>query len=255
MVDAPRERVSYSLVDPRVSCRAGLGLNQAPSSGLRIHSKIDANCQAAALRLYFPSKTRHGFDQNQDERRVMRVFFLRNSSMRCSRERNFEVYKRILVAVDGSETANTALQEAIKLAKDHDAQIRLFHVVALTMAYSVAEAPHIFEYRKAMEDAGRTLLAGCSTWPRSACVQFDAKCAVMFAKHVYEVIEEEATEWPADLVVTGHTDAKVSAGCCSVASRRALRGYQASRYCLFAAHRRYELRLVRNFGARYWIPE
>jgi nucleotide-binding universal stress UspA family protein len=99
------------------------------------------------------------------------------------------MYKRILVAVDGSETANAALQEAIELAKDHDTQIRLLHVVDLTMAYSVAEAPHIFEYRKAMEDAGKIVLAGCSTWPRSAGVPFDTKCVVMFAKHVYEVIE------------------------------------------------------------------
>jgi nucleotide-binding universal stress UspA family protein len=51
------------------------------------------------------------------------------------------MYKRILVAVDGSETADAALQEAIKLAKDHDSQIRLVHVVDLTMAYSAAEAP------------------------------------------------------------------------------------------------------------------
>jgi len=113
------------------------------------------------------------------------------------------MYKRILVAVDGSETADAALQEAIKLAKDHDSQIRLVYVVDLTMAYSAAEAPYIFEYRKAMEDAGKTVLAGCSTWARSAGVQFDTKCVVMFAKHVYDVIEEEVTRWPADLVVIG----------------------------------------------------
>jgi nucleotide-binding universal stress UspA family protein len=113
------------------------------------------------------------------------------------------MYKRILVAVDGSETADAALQEAIKLAKDHDSQIRLVHVVDLTMAYSAAEAPHIFEYRKTMEDAGKAVLAGCSTWARSAGVQFDTKCVVMFAKHVCDVIEEEATQWPADLVVIG----------------------------------------------------
>ena len=41
------------------------------------------------------------------------------------------MYKRILVAVDGSETADAALQEAIKLAKDHDSQIRLVHVDGL----------------------------------------------------------------------------------------------------------------------------
>jgi nucleotide-binding universal stress UspA family protein len=60
------------------------------------------------------------------------------------------MYKRILVAVDGSETSNVALQEAVRIAKDHGSQIRLVHAVDLTMAYSAVEAPYIFEYRKAM---------------------------------------------------------------------------------------------------------
>ena len=38
------------------------------------------------------------------------------------------MYKRILVAVDGSETADAALQEAIKLAKD---QIRRYDLSTL----------------------------------------------------------------------------------------------------------------------------
>jgi nucleotide-binding universal stress UspA family protein len=113
------------------------------------------------------------------------------------------MYKRILVAVDGSETSNLALREAVKLAKDRDSQIRLLHVVDLTMAYSAVEAPYIFEYRKAMEEEGRKLLAESTTLARSAGVQCESKCEVMFAKHVYDVIEEEATQWPADLVVVG----------------------------------------------------
>ena len=113
------------------------------------------------------------------------------------------MYKRILVAVDGSETSNVALQEAVRLAKDHDSQVRLFHVVDLTMAYSAVEAPYIFEYRKAMEEAGKKVLADCSTSARSARVQCDSKCVVMFARHIYDVIEEEAAQWPADLIVIG----------------------------------------------------
>ena len=113
------------------------------------------------------------------------------------------MYKRILVAVDGSEASNVALQEAVKLAKVRNSQIRLFHVVDLTMAYSAVEAPYIFEYRKAMEEEGRKVLAESTTLARSAGVQCESKCVVTFAKHVYDVIEEEATQWPADLVVIG----------------------------------------------------
>ena len=33
--------------------------------------------------------------------------------------------------------------------------------------------------------------------------EFDSKCVVIFARHIYDVIEEVATEWPADLIVIG----------------------------------------------------
>jgi nucleotide-binding universal stress UspA family protein len=113
------------------------------------------------------------------------------------------MYKRILVAIDGSETSSIALQEAVKLAKDHESQIRLLHVVDLIMAYSTVEAPYIFEYRKAMEEEGRMVLAECATLLRSAGIETESKCVVTFTKHVYDMIEEEATQWPADLVVIG----------------------------------------------------
>ena len=113
------------------------------------------------------------------------------------------MYKRILVAVDGSDTSNLALQEAIKLAKDQHSVLRLFHVVDLTMAYSAVEAPYIFEYRTAMEAEGHKVVAASSASARTAGIEFDTKCVVMFAKHVYDAIEEEATEWVADLIVIG----------------------------------------------------
>ena len=113
------------------------------------------------------------------------------------------MYRRILVAVDGSDTSNLAAQEAIKLAKDQHSMLRLFHVVDLTMAYSAVEAPYIFEYRKAMEAEGQKVLADCSESARAAGIEFDSKCVVIFARHIYDVIEEVATEWPADLIVIG----------------------------------------------------
>jgi len=39
------------------------------------------------------------------------------------------MYKHILVAVDGSDTSNLALQEAMKLAKEQQAALRLIHVI------------------------------------------------------------------------------------------------------------------------------
>ena len=39
------------------------------------------------------------------------------------------MYKHILVAIDGSVTSDLALQEAIGLAKNQNAMLRLVHVV------------------------------------------------------------------------------------------------------------------------------
>ena len=39
------------------------------------------------------------------------------------------MYKKILVPIDGSPASNLGLNEAIKLARDQGAKLRLFHLV------------------------------------------------------------------------------------------------------------------------------
>ena len=116
------------------------------------------------------------------------------------------MYKRILVAVDGSETSNLALKEAIKLAKDQRAALRLIHVVDETPAYMMVEVPYsINEYQKALREAGRKELATCAAKAKAARIKFDTKFVVNenLAQRVCDVINREAKRWPADLVVIG----------------------------------------------------
>jgi nucleotide-binding universal stress UspA family protein len=61
------------------------------------------------------------------------------------------MYNRILVPIDGSDTSNSALKEAIALAKDQHSTLRLFHVVDLTKTYSSVQAPHIPEHQEALQ--------------------------------------------------------------------------------------------------------
>ena len=116
------------------------------------------------------------------------------------------MYKRILVAVDGSETSNLALKEAIKLAKDQHAALRLIHVVDETPAYMMTEAPYSIEqYQKAMREAARKELAACAAKAKAARVKFDTKFIVNndLAQRIADVINKQAKRWPADLIVIG----------------------------------------------------
>jgi nucleotide-binding universal stress UspA family protein len=113
------------------------------------------------------------------------------------------MYKRILVPIDGSDTSNLALQEAIGLAKDQHSTLRLFHIVDLTAAYSSVSAPHVTERQDALQVEGQKVIADASELVRTAGIQFDSKCIATFDKRIFDLIEEAAKEWPADLIVIG----------------------------------------------------
>ncbi len=115
------------------------------------------------------------------------------------------MYNRILVAVDGSETSNLALKEAIKLAKDQHATLRLIHVVDVTLIYTDLGAPFVLEYQKAIQAAGQKVISACSDIVRDAGIEVDAATIAidMLGEHIYEVIEDEAKRWQADVIVIG----------------------------------------------------
>jgi nucleotide-binding universal stress UspA family protein len=93
------------------------------------------------------------------------------------------MYKRILVAIDGSVTSDLALREAIGLAKDQNAMLRLVHVVDATPpAYMMTETASavtlqfpLAEYQNALQEAGETLLTTRATTARDAGVNVDTK--------------------------------------------------------------------------------
>ena len=113
------------------------------------------------------------------------------------------MYKRILVPIDGSDTSNLALKEAMALAKDQHSTLRLFHVVDLTTAYSTVNAPHVVEHQNTLQAEGQKVVAGASELILAAAIEFDSKCVTTFDKRIHDLIEEEANQWPADLIVIG----------------------------------------------------
>jgi nucleotide-binding universal stress UspA family protein len=117
------------------------------------------------------------------------------------------MYKRILVAVDGSKISNLALKEAIRLARDQRAALRLILVVDVMPAYTVmGEVPYSFDaYQKSMQDAGRTVLAACAAKAKAGRIKFDTKFVVIsgVATRIWEIINKDAKRWRADLIVIG----------------------------------------------------
>src|SRR3972149_5742314 len=116
------------------------------------------------------------------------------------------MYKHILVAVDGSDTSNLALQEAMKLAKEQQAVLRLVHVVDETPVYVTMDTAYgLAYYQKAMREAGQRVLATCGATARQAGVEVDTKFVVLqgMAQRICDAIIEEAKHWPADLIVIG----------------------------------------------------
>jgi nucleotide-binding universal stress UspA family protein len=116
------------------------------------------------------------------------------------------MYKHILVAIDESDTSDLALREAISLAKDQKAVLRLVHVVDLTPVYLTVETPYPYvEYQKAMEEAGGKILASRATTAREAGIEVESKLIAikMFGERIYDMIEDQSKQWPADLIVIG----------------------------------------------------
>ncbi len=113
------------------------------------------------------------------------------------------MYERILVPIDGSVPSDLALREAIALAKDRNATIRIFHVVDLTRTYSSVSSPHVVERQNELQAVGRKILSDGSDLVRAMGVQYDSKCISTFNKDICDLIENEANHWPADVIVIG----------------------------------------------------
>ena len=114
------------------------------------------------------------------------------------------MYKHILMAVDGSDTSNRALEEAINLAKDQQAVLRLVHVVDDAAVSLMMEAPGqvsylIADYQKALREGGQQLLSTCAARVRGTGLESETKMRTIEAldQHIYDAVAKEAKWWPA----------------------------------------------------------
>lgn len=112
------------------------------------------------------------------------------------------MYARILVPIDGSATSDRGLMEAINLAKDQKARLRVLHVIDEPF-FIYDMAGYGTDIKGAMREGGAHLVA-CAL--AAAVAQgVDAETDVVDAgtQPVAARILEDAKEWGADLIVMG----------------------------------------------------
>jgi len=73
------------------------------------------------------------------------------------------MFKRILVAVDDSQTGAAALQAAIGMAKTFDAQLRIVHAVDITNINRGTEFPDYPDGPQRIDQHGQDILRGAET--------------------------------------------------------------------------------------------
>jgi len=113
------------------------------------------------------------------------------------------MFKRILVAVDGSDTAEQALLEAINLAKEHQAQLRIVHAVDIVNLNLSTEFPQSSEISDAMTRNGRDILRKAEAVARGAGIPVETRLIEIdtLGHRIPEMISADAEAWPADLIV------------------------------------------------------
>jgi len=115
------------------------------------------------------------------------------------------MYKRILVAVDGSGTSDRAFREALRLAKEEpQGRLRIVHAVdAVTVNI---ETPYAWdEYHDALRRTGQAVLDAAQARAKKAGVAADCRLVEVekYGQRVVDAIVDEARRWRADLLVIG----------------------------------------------------
>ncbi|MDO8438431.1 MAG: universal stress protein [Nitrosomonadaceae bacterium] len=113
------------------------------------------------------------------------------------------MYQRILIPVDGSPTSDRALQEALRLAQQQNAQLLLLHVIEEIRFVDIESSINYAELLESMRNSGTKILTQAQTVVQQAGMTAEVKLLEAGGERVASVIVAEAERWPADLIVIG----------------------------------------------------
>lgn len=114
-------------------------------------------------------------------------------------------YKKILVPIDGSATANLGLREAMRLAKEQGAILHLLHVVDEHFVIApgmeaVVYAENIFD---SLRQSGKAILSDAESIVRKAELPVRTTLIESFASPAADAIVQEAKRIGPDVIVIG----------------------------------------------------
>ncbi len=115
------------------------------------------------------------------------------------------MYQRILVPVDGSDTSTRGLSEAIKLAKEQAARLRILHVVCDPfVSAALMSAGYSPDLLPRLQAEGQTILDAAEAAARKHGVE-DVEATLLDYRgaQIAEAIIAEAKSWRADLIIMG----------------------------------------------------
>ena len=113
------------------------------------------------------------------------------------------MYQHILIPIDGSSTSDLALQEGLRLAKHHNAQIEFVYVIEDITLQSIELADYYGELLETLRNKGNKILENAKHIAQQAGVTTEVKLLDATGERITDIILAEAKRWSAELIVIG----------------------------------------------------
>ncbi|SPJ18688.1 Universal stress protein [Burkholderiales bacterium] len=115
------------------------------------------------------------------------------------------MYQRILIAADGSNASDLALNEAVKLAAKLQSQLRIVHVIDVRILSGESAFLDAGDLEKALVESGERVLQKAAATAGNAGIKAETKLLKIedFRQRIADGIVGESAAWPAELIVVG----------------------------------------------------
>jgi len=119
-------------------------------------------------------------------------------------KRGYAMYRRVLVALDGSEPSNAALHEALKIvAGATEPALRLINVVDVPQSLLTAEGANYGAVFDELAGEGKKIVESARKEAAEAAIEAETAVVDGELQQVADVIAAEAAKWQADVIVAG----------------------------------------------------